>query len=237
MAYWGALQVDLAHHGASPEVREEAEDLIGLLTPVIKGFGSDCGFKTAVDMQQIWGGHGYIAENGMDQFVRDARIAMIYEGANGVQAMDLVGRKITAHDGRALRRFVGIVRDACAGADPALAPLALSLSRALDDLDAATGALLKAAAKDRNAAGAGSYAYMTLVGIVAVGWMWLRMAGIAQARLAQGGGNALFYEAKLHCAHHFAQRRLPEAAFLRVQIEAGPDTLMAIPAESFVSAG
>jgi len=237
LAYWGALQVDLAHHGASSEVREEAEDLIGLLTPVIKGFGSDCGFRSAVDMQQIWGGHGYIAENGMDQFVRDARIAMIYEGANGVQAMDLVGRKITAHDGRALRRFIGIARDACAGADPALAQLARALSRALDDLDAATAALLKAAGKDRNAAGAGSYAYMTMLGIVAVGWMWLRMAGIAQARLAQGNGNASLYEAKLQCARHFAQRRLPEAAFLLSQIEAGPDTLMALAAESFVSAG
>jgi alkylation response protein AidB-like acyl-CoA dehydrogenase len=235
LAYWGALQVDLAHHGASGEAREEAEDLIGLLTPVIKGYGSDCGFRAAVDMQQIWGGHGYIVENGMDQFVRDARIAMIYEGANGVQAIDLVGRKITAHDGRALRRFIGKVREACASADGT--PLAAALARALDELETATGALLKAAAQDRNAAGAGSYAYMTLLGIVSVGWMWLRMAGVAQAQLAKGSSNAGFYEAKVQCANYFAQRRLPEAAFLRSQIEAGPDTLMSLPASSFAPLG
>jgi len=235
LAYWGALQVDLAHHGATPEAREEAEDLIGLLTPVIKAYGSDCGFRTTVDMQQIWGGHGYIVENGMDQFVRDARIAMIYEGANGVQAIDLVGRKITANDGRALRRFIGKVREACAKADDA--PIAAALSRALDELEAATGALLKAAAKDRNAAGAGSYAYMTLLGIVAVGWMWLRMAGVAQARLAKGSSNIAFYEAKAQCANYFAQRRLPETAFLRSQVEAGPDAMMALPAQSFAPLG
>ena len=237
LAYWGALQVDLAHHGATPEAREEAEDLIGLLTPVIKGFGSDSGFRTAVDMQQIWGGHGYIVENGMDQFVRDARISMIYEGANGVQAMDLVGRKITANDGRALRRFIALVRAACVGDDTAVAPIATALSRALDELEAATGSLLNAAAKDRNAAGSGSYAYMTLLGIVSVGWMWLRMAGIAQGRLAKGSSNAAFYEAKIQCARHFAARRLPEAGYLRSQIEAGPDSLMALPAEGFAPAG
>jgi alkylation response protein AidB-like acyl-CoA dehydrogenase len=237
LAYWGALQVDLAHHGATPEVREEADDLIGLLTPVIKGFGSDCGFRTAVDMQQIWGGHGYIVENGMDQFVRDARIAMIYEGANGVQAMDLVGRKITANGGRALRRFIAIVRQSCASADGTVAPVATALALALDELEGATGALLQAAAQDRNAAGAGAYPYMTLVGIVAVGWMWLRMAGAAQAHLAQGTSNAAFYEAKVQCARHFALRRLSEASFLRSQIEAAPDTLMALPADSFAPLG
>jgi alkylation response protein AidB-like acyl-CoA dehydrogenase len=233
LAYWAAIQVDLAHHAPDATAREMAEDLVGLLTPVIKGHGSDCGYRIATDMQQIWGGHGYITENGMDQFVRDARIAMIYEGANGVQAMDLVGRKITANGGRALHRFVAMVRELCAQPDDATEQLAQALSRALDDLEAATTALMQAGAQDRAAFGAGSYAYMTLLGAVALGWMWLRTARVAQAALAAGTANRRFYEAKVKLAHHFMARRLPETGYLRAVVEAGPQTLMAMDAADF----
>ena len=126
LTLWGALQVELAHRAASEDERQLADDLISLLTPVIKGYGTDKGFETTVNMQQIWGGHGYIVENGMEQFVRDARIAMIYEGANGVQAMDLVGRKLAANMGRAVQAFFALVDSECAAAksDPQLAPIA-----------------------------------------------------------------------------------------------------------------
>ncbi|MEO6716257.1 MAG: acyl-CoA dehydrogenase family protein, partial [Novosphingobium sp.] len=126
LALWGGLQVELSHAAASQEERQMADDLISLLTPVIKGYGTDKGFDVAVNMQQIWGGHGYIVENGMEQFVRDARIAMIYEGANGVQAMDLVGRKLGANMGRAVQAFFALVDGECTAAksDPQLEPIA-----------------------------------------------------------------------------------------------------------------
>ena len=109
LCLWGALQVDLSHAAQTEEEREIAADLVWLLTPVIKGVGTDAGYKIATDAQQVYGGHGYIAEWGMEQYVRDARIAMIYEGTNGVQAMDLVGRKLAQKGGRAVQALFALV--------------------------------------------------------------------------------------------------------------------------------
>lgn len=238
LCLWGALQVDLTRKAATAEEREVADDLISLLTPVIKGYGTDMGYKTATDMQQVWGGHGYIAENGMEQFVRDARIAMIYEGANGVQAMDLAGRKLALNGGRAIQRLFAIIDAECAEVsdDATVRLVAERLAKATGEWKAATMWFVQNAMADRNQLGAGAYPYMTLAGIVSVGLMWLRMAKVAAAARGAGDGDAGFYDAKLMCAKHWALRMMPEAGALRRQIEAGAETVMALPVEAFTTA-
>lgn len=238
VALWGGLLVDLAHQAESEEERQAADDLLGLLTPVIKGYGTDKGFDTAVNMQQIWGGHGYIVENGMEQFVRDARIAMIYEGANGVQAMDLVGRKLAANMGRAVQAFFKLVDDECTAAksDETLADIAGRLDQANGEMKAATMWFMQNAMTNPNNAGAGAHSYMHIAGIVALGLMWLRMAKVAQEALAAGTGDKAFYEAKLVTARYFAERFTPDAGALRRKIEGGAEALMALPAEAFAAA-
>ena len=205
---------------------------------MIKGYGTDIGFKVATDMQQVWGGHGYIVENGMEQFVRDARIAQIYEGTNGIQALDLVARKLPANGGRALRTFLAMVDEEVASASgEAVSAVAERLGKAVGELKAAALWLMQNAAADPDQAGAAAYHTMTLTGLVAVGLMWLRMAKAAAEALAHGQGaeDAGFYEAKLVTARHFATTILPEAGALRRKIEAGAETLMALPAEAFGS--
>ncbi|GEO00614.1 acyl-CoA dehydrogenase [Novosphingobium sediminis] len=237
LCLWGALQVDLSHKAATEEERQAADDLISLLTPVIKGYGTDMGYKTATDMQQVWGGHGYIAENGMDQFVRDARIAMIYEGANGVQAMDLVGRKLALNGGRAIQRLFAVIDAECAedSADETVKLVAERLAKATGHLKAATMWFLQNGMANPNAIGAGAYAYMTLTGVVSLGLMWLRMAKVSAAALGQDGADKAFYEAKLLCARHWALRFAPQAGALRYEVEAGPETVMAMTAEQFAA--
>ena len=236
LSLWGALQVDLSHSAPTEDERQAADDVISLLTPVIKGYGTDMGYKTATDMQQIWGGHGYIAENGMEQFVRDARLAMIYEGANGVQAMDLCGRKLAQNGGRAIQRFFKLVDDDVAAATAELAPIAERLGKANGELKAATLWFMHNALTDPNALGAGAYAYMTLLGVVSQGLMWLKMARIAATALANGTDEPGFYQAKLTCARHWATRSAPQAGALRREVEAGADTVMALPIEAFATA-
>ncbi len=237
LCLWGALQVDLSHKAATEEERQAADDLISLLTPVIKGYGTDMGYKTATDMQQVWGGHGYIAENGMDQFVRDARIAMIYEGANGVQAMDLVGRKLALNGGRAIQRLFAVIDAECAeeSADETVRLVAERLAKTVGHLKAATMWFMPHAMADRNAIGAGAYAYMTLTGVVSLGLMWLRMAKVSAAALGQEGADKSFYEAKLLCAKHWALRFAPQAGALRYEVEAGAETVMGLTAEQFAA--
>ena len=238
LCLWGALQVDLTHKGATEADRQEADDLISLLTPVIKGYGTDMGYKVATDMQQIWGGHGYIAENGMDQFVRDARIAMIYEGANGVQAMDLAGRKLALNGGRAVQRLFALVDSECAEAtnDATVTLVAERLSKAAGEMKAATMWFMQNAMDNPNNLGAGAYPYMTLTGIVSLGLMWLRMAKVASTTIANGTDDKAFYEAKLACARHWATRNATEAGALRREIEAGSESVMALSAEQFAVA-
>jgi alkylation response protein AidB-like acyl-CoA dehydrogenase len=238
LALWIGLQVELAHKAPSEEERQAADDLVGLLTPVIKGYGTDKGFATAVDMQQIWGGHGYITENGMEQFVRDARIAMIYEGANGVQAMDLVGRKLAAGGGRAIQAFFALVDGECAAAkgDARLADLAGRVEKANGELKAATIWFVQNAIANPNNAGAGATPYLHLAGIVALGLMWLRMASVAAQALASGSSDKAFYEAKLVTARYFGERFTPDAGALRRKIEGGAEAMMELPPEAFATA-
>jgi hypothetical protein len=201
---------------------------------VIKGYLTDKGFQAAVHAQQVFGGHGYIREHGMEQFVRDARITQIYEGTNGVQAMDLVGRKLPRDGGRGIRTFFELVgRDigeAMQAGDPA--GVGAALQPALQDLQAATVWLAQNAPANPDDAGAGAYAYMDLMGLVTLGWMWLKMARAAAEAIGSGASDR-FYESKLTTARFYAERELPLSVALRRKIEAGSETLMKIPAEAF----
>jgi alkylation response protein AidB-like acyl-CoA dehydrogenase len=236
LCLWGSLLVDLMRRSPDEAERQRADDLLGIVTPVIKGYLTDKGFQAAIHAQQILGGHGYIREHGMEQFVRDARITQIYEGTNGVQAMDLVGRKLPKDGGRGIRTFfeaVGAdIEDAKSAGDAA--EVASALEHALQDLQAATIWLARNAPSNPDNAGAGAYAYMDLMGLVTLGWMWLKMAVASTEAVSSGGKEGSgFYEAKLTTARFYAQRELPLSTALRRKIEAGAETLMKIPAEAF----
>jgi alkylation response protein AidB-like acyl-CoA dehydrogenase len=235
LVLWGSLQVDLSRKAATEEDRQTADDLISLLTPVIKGYLTDKGFEAAVNMQQVFGGHGYVREWGMEQFVRDARIAQIYEGTNGVQAMDLVGRKLAKDGGRGVRAFFEVVgrdiADARANGDPA--GIAAPLEKAMGHLQASTMWLAQNGMSDPNNAGAGAVPYMHLMGLVTLGWMWLKMAQVSARLENESGEDATFHQTKLATARFYAQRELPKASAYRGQIEAGAETIMALPVEAF----
>jgi alkylation response protein AidB-like acyl-CoA dehydrogenase len=236
LVLWGALQVDISRKAQTEEEREAASDLLGLLTPVIKGYLTDKGFEAAVNAQQVFGGHGYIREWGMEQFVRDARIAQIYEGTNGIQALDLVGRKLGANGGRAIQAFFRILGEETAAAKGVeqAAPLAGALENAAADLQTATMWLMQNGLANPNNAGAAAYPYMTLLGTVCLGLMWLRMARASTEAVADGRGeDAAFHEAKLVTARFFAERIMPDTGALRRKIEAGAGSLMALPVEAF----
>ncbi len=238
LCLWGALLVDLSHQAATEEERALADDMISLLTPVIKGYGTDKGFETAVNMQQVFGGHGYVEEWGMSQFVRDARITQIYEGANGVQAMDLVGRKLAQNGGRAVQAFFAEVDQAAAAAkaDPALASLAEKVEKANGELKAATMWFMQNGMANPNNVGAGAHHYMHMMGIVALGLMWLKAGTVASAALAAGNEDKAFYETKLVTARYFGERFTPDVGALRRKIEGGADAVMALPVEAFATA-
>jgi hypothetical protein len=236
LCLWGSLLVDLVRRSPDEEERRQADDLLGLITPVVKGYLTDKGFQAAVYAQQVLGGHGYIREHGIEQFVRDARITQIYEGTNGIQAMDLVGRKLPREGGRAVRSFFELVARDIAEAKAAGDPtgVAGALGPALQDLQAATAWLAQNAPADPDNAGAGAYAYMDLMGLVTLGWMWLKMAAAASRALETCGRDGSgFYEAKLATARFYAERELPSSIALRRKIEAGAEALMRIPAEAF----
>jgi len=172
----------------------------------------------------------------MEQFVRDARIAQIYEGTNGIQALDLVGRKLGANGGRAVQAFFKLLAEEIAeakGAGEGAAQLAGALEKAVGDLQTATIWLMQNGLANPNNAGAAAYPYMTLMGIVSSGLMWLRMAKASAAALAGGGEDRAFHEAKLVTARFFAERVMPQTGALRRQLEAGAESIMGLPAEAF----
>jgi len=236
LVLWTALRGDISHRSTDEKEREAADDAMGLLTPVVKGVLTDKGFDNTVMAQQMYGGHGYIAEWGMDQFVRDARIAMIYEGANGVQALDLVGRKLPRNGGRAVMAFfqevAGFIEEN--GKDDALKPYLEPLKQGLDDLQKATMWFMQNAMTKPDNAGAGSTDYMHLFGLVALGYMWGQIAKAANADLATGdAGNADFLNAKLMTGRFFMERVMPETAAHLARISTGSDTMMEFPDEAF----
>ena len=233
---WTAIKSDVAHRSGDDKDRQAADDLLGLMTPIIKGVLTDKGFEHAVMAQQVFGGHGYIEEHGMSQFVRDARIAMIYEGANGIQALDLVGRKLAQNGGRAVQAFFKEVGEFCEEnrADEKMAPFTKALKKGLNDLQAATMWLMQNAMAKPDNAGAASTDFMHLFGLVSLGYMWARMVKAAQGKLAEGAGDgASFYENKVVTGRYFMERVMPETAAHLARISTGADTMMALPAEAF----
>ncbi|KIF66035.1 acyl-CoA dehydrogenase [Streptomyces sp. AcH 505] len=234
LVLWTSLQSDIAHRTQDAGEREMADDHMGLVTPMIKGVLTDKGFANAVCAQQMFGGHGYIVETGMEQFVRDARITMLYEGANGIQALDLVARKLPRDGGRAIKAFLaevnGFIEDHARTNDlkPFFAPLELSLS----DLDQATSSLMQQAATDLNEAIAGSTDYMHLFGLVALGYMWARMVKTARDKIAAGERSA-HLATKLLTGRFFMDRMLPETSVHLARIRAGGRVIMDVPAEAF----
>ncbi|HET7715192.1 MAG TPA: acyl-CoA dehydrogenase C-terminal domain-containing protein [Bauldia sp.] len=227
-----ALDADIALRSPDAGAREAAEDRVGLLTPVIKGVLTDRGFDNAVAAQQVFGGAGYIAETGMEQFVRDARIAMIYEGANGIQGLDLVGRKLPRDGGRAITAFFTEVGDFIAAhqGNASLASFVAPLKKGLDDLQGATvWFMANAMTKPENGA-AGATDYMHLLGLVALGHMWGR---IAAAIHAKGDAATSRGTTDLLLGRAFMERTMPETALRLARITAGADTLMGIPENQF----
>ncbi len=235
LVMWTALKADIVHRSEDEKEREAADDHMGLLTPVIKGVLTDQGFANTVMAQQIFGGHGYIAEHGMEQFVRDARIAQIYEGANGIQALDLVGRKLGKDGGRAIMVFFnevqGYIKEKSGNAQmkPFVGPLGLSL----DHLQQASMWFMQNAVAKPDNAGAGSYDYMHLFGLVALGYMWCKIAEAAIAKLPNANGSTPRYSAKLVTARFFMERMLPETVTLLARITSGAASTMDMPEEQF----
>jgi alkylation response protein AidB-like acyl-CoA dehydrogenase len=229
-ALWGATLIDRAHHGDMA-----ADGLIGLLTPVLKGFLTDKGFDMSVQAQQIFGGHGYIEEWGMSQFARDARIAMIYEGANGVQALDLVGRKLATDGGKHVMAFFEMVKAECKAhdGDARMAGFVEPLKAASKQLQQAGMFFIQNGMKNPNAALAGSYDFMHMMGHVCVGLMWTRMAKAAYVALDTGAADRDFLEAKIATGRFYMARQLPACAMHLARIETGADPVMALAAEAF----
>ncbi len=234
-ALWSALQVDLSHKAATEDEQQKADEIVSLLTPVLKGYLTDKGYEYATMAQQCFGGHGYVEEWGMSQFVRDARIAMIYEGANGIQAMDLVGRKLGKNGGAGIRAFFDVITNYVTEhkADSAMTPFVEPLERSLGHLQAATMWLMQNAMQNPNNAGAAAYAYMNLTGLVALGYMWAQMAKASQLALAAGTADPDFYHNKLIVARYFVERHLPDTSGLRRKVEAGSESIMAMAANDF----
>ncbi|MDX1434059.1 MAG: acyl-CoA dehydrogenase C-terminal domain-containing protein [Gammaproteobacteria bacterium] len=228
-----ALEADIAERHPDAQAREAAEDFLGLMTPVVKAFFTDYGSEVCNLSLQVFGGHGYISEWGMEQLVRDARIAQIYEGANGIHALDLVGRKLPMHDGRLIKRYLAELagfldehRD-----DAALGEFTGPLAAAVRELEATTRWIAKAARTNPEEIGAASYDYLRLLALVALGHMWARTAAIALARAP--GDNTGFYDGKLKVARFYMKRLLPQTAALAVSVRSGGDSLMALDADAF----
>ncbi len=236
LVIWISLSFDVAHRSGDVKIRQASDDLVGLLTPVIKGVLTDTGFANTVVAQQVFGGHGYIAEHGMEQFVRDARISMIYEGANGIQALDLVGRKLGKDGGRAVMAFFAEVTSYIKdhASDAALKPYLDPLRKSLGHLQQATMWFMQNAVKAPDNAGAGSTDYMHLFGLVALGYMWCRIVEAANQKLANGANGATDrLKAKLVTGRFFVERMLPETATHLGRIENGAKSTMELPAEAF----
>ena len=241
LGVWVANGLDRMERLTDPAGRAEAEDFIALMTPVVKALFTDLGFEAANLAVQCHGGHGYIVDHGIEQYVRDARIAMIYEGTNGIQALDLVGRKLPANMGRLLRSFFHPVAEfiEAHAADADVAPLAAPFAKAFGALQLATGFIAQKGLGDPEEAGAAASDYLRLFGLVALGFMWVRMAKVAAVKLADAGAgagadaDADFYRAKRTTAAFFVERILPQVYGLLAGIRAGKGSMMALAETAF----
>ncbi len=233
LVLWTALKGDIAHRSQDQKERQNADDYMGLLTPVVKGVLTDTGFANTVMAQQMFGGHGYIAEHGMEQFVRDARIAQIYEGANGIQALDLVGRKLGKDGGRALMAFInevgGYIKEK--SADEAMKPIVAPLGTSLGHLQQASMWFMQNAMAKPDNAGAGATDYLHMFGLVALGYMWCRIAEAVLAKKTNDSEPRM--KAKLVTARFFMERMLPETAAHVARIQSGAGSTMELADDAF----
>jgi hypothetical protein len=228
---WVATKLDLETKSGDAQRRQEAEDFVAMMTPVVKAFFTDLGFELSSMALQVYGGHGYIRDHGMEQLVRDARICMIYEGANGIQALDLVGRKLPQHMGRLLRGFFHPVQEFIE--ENTADPLVLPLAKAFGALQQATAYIAQAGLKDPEEAGAAATDYLRLMGLVALGYMWARSAKIAAEKLPAANGDASFYQSKLTTARFFMDRLLPQTGALWASIKTGKFSMMELEEAAF----
>ncbi len=233
---WGATMIDMEKRHEDAQMREDAGMIIALLTPVLKAFLTDKGLECTIMAQQVFGGHGYIEEWGQSQFVRDARIAMIYEGANGVQALDLVGRKLPMKGGKPIMTFFDYIKgyikaneDDLSLAREFLEPL----KSASKDLQQAAMFFMQAGMKNPNAALAGSNDFLHMLGHVCLGMAWTRMAKAAATALQNGAEDRAFYENKIATGRYYMKRLLPETKLRLARIESGAEPVMDLPAEAF----
>jgi butyryl-CoA dehydrogenase len=237
---WAAIAIDHAESDPDPERKQEGDDLASLLTPIVKAFQTDLGFEMANLALQVHGGYGYVREYGVEQFVRDARITQIYEGTNGIQALDLVGRKLPAHTGRYLRRFFHPVSEflAAEAGNAALAEYVGPAAKAFERLQRATAWLAQEALKNPDQAGAAATDYLHLFGYTALAYLWARMAKVAQQKLASGNGkpsadDRAFYEAKLATARFYMERMLPRHSSHFASVMAGSGSMMTFADAAF----
>ncbi|MFK3792656.1 acyl-CoA dehydrogenase C-terminal domain-containing protein [Pseudomonas piscis] len=224
-----AMQLDTAKFSEDAETRKRAQSLVALLTPVAKAFLTDLGLETTVHGQQIFGGHGYIREWGQEQLVRDVRITQIYEGTNGIQALDLVGRKIVGSGGSFYKLFADEIRHFTATADAQLGEFVRPLNAALDNLDELTAWVLDRSASNPNEIGAASVEYLQAFGYTAYAYMWALMAKAALGKEQQDE----FYASKLGTARFYFARLLPRIHSLSASVKAGSESLYLLPAEQF----
>ncbi|HQQ62196.1 MAG TPA: acyl-CoA dehydrogenase C-terminal domain-containing protein [Pseudomonadales bacterium] len=233
--YWCSQLVDKTHFAPTAEEKKSAEDLLGLLTPIAKAFCTETGVEVCNIGIQVFGGHGYIHEHGMEQIARDVRISTIYEGTTGIQALDLIGRKVMGSGGELLRNFTKVIHKFCeAHKDAAdMAPFCAQLSDVNKQWGELTMAIGERAMKDAEEVGAASVDYTMYSGYIALAYMWAQMAQVAQAKIAAGADSDGFYAAKLATARFYFARILPRTGFHYAAALAGAETVMAIAEEKF----
>jgi alkylation response protein AidB-like acyl-CoA dehydrogenase len=232
---WVAQALDLAEHSADPQIKAEAEDLVMLMTPIVKALFTDVGSENANLAVQVYGGHGFIREHGVEQYVRDVRITQIYEGTNGIQALDLIGRKLPDHMGRSLRRFF---HPAAAFIEEnrnheSVGELVQTFERSFQLLQLTTGTVAQQGLKDPEEAGAAATDYLRLFGLVALAFIWVKTAKLAAEKLPDAGDDAGFYDAKLKSARFFFDRILPQTMTCFMAIKTGKASMMALGADAF----
>jgi hypothetical protein len=232
---WVSRALDAEKHSTDPEVKQRATDFVALMTPVVKALFTDLGFEAASLGVQVYGGHGYIAESGVEQYVRDARIAMIYEGTNGIQALDLVGRKLPAHTGRYLRSFFHPVASFIEEnkEDETFGKMIEGLEKAFGALQLSTATIAQKGMADPEEAAAAATDYTRLMGLVAMGYCFAKAALMAKTKLADGAEDAAFYKAKITTARFYFDRILPQATAAFLAIKSGKASMMELEAAAF----
>ena len=235
LSLWVARALDAERHSADPKIRQRAEDMTALMTPVVKALLTDLGHEAAQLGVQVYGGHGYIREHGVEQYARDARIAMLYEGTNGVQALDLVGRKLPAHGGRYLKSFFHPVAEFIESQKvvPSMEKIVEALEKAFGALQLSAATIAEKGMADSEEAGAASSGLSPLVGLVAIALLFAKSAKIAGMKKMMGQDPDGFYAAKLVTVRFFYDRLLPQVASLFTAIKAGKASMMDLPEEAF----